>query len=160
MDAPYRAYAVLRAGEEFGAFMMGFECVRVRAGWLALVICIGAACAAIGGCQNRKPDAPEQPAAPPPSPERIAEIRRAEGWLVGEVEAVDTEGRRAAVGGIDPKLVNRMSVFLLLDSSTGEVINDGSMYSTTPSGRIIVTFDGGRTAPKQGDLAAVRKANP
>jgi hypothetical protein len=132
--------------------MMGIERRLLRVGLLGLVLC--------SGCQGKKQGNADQDVAPPPAPERIAEIKRAEGFLVGEVEAVDTEFGRTAVGGIDPKQVNKASFFLYLDSSTGEVINDGKMYSTTASGRIIVTFDTARKAPKVGDLAAVRRANP
>jgi hypothetical protein len=97
------------------------------------------------------------------SPERAAEIRSAysavQGYLVGDVEALDAENHRAAVGGIDPKLINNQSIVSFVDSSSGEILNSGTMVDQTPSGRIIVSYDPDRAAPKRGDLAAVKSAS-
>ena len=114
------------------------------------------------GCKSSKTAQPTA-AAPQASPERLAEVRAnyaaVSGYIVGDVEAIDAPNNHAAVAGIDSKLVNNQSLFNFIDATSGNVINSGNMVEQTPGGRIIVTYDPQRTAPKQGDVVAVKSAS-
>jgi hypothetical protein len=114
------------------------------------------------GCQQQKVEE-DTTATAQVSAERMGEIRQrysaVEGYLVGEVEGVDAENHRAAVGGIDAKLVNNQSLFIFVDGGDGNTINSGTMHShSAVSGRIFVNYFQDATAPKVGDLAVVKAA--
>ena len=115
------------------------------------------------GCKSSKTAQPTAAAAPQASPERLAEVRAnyaaVQGYVVGDVEGVDAPSNHAAVGGIDSKLVTNQSLFSFIDAASGNVINSGNMVEQTPGGRIIVSYDPQRTAPKQGDVVAVKSAS-
>jgi hypothetical protein len=114
------------------------------------------------GCKSSKTE-PTPAAAPQASPERLAEVRAnyaaVSGYIVGDVEGVDAPSNHAAVAGIDSKLVTNQSLFNFVDATSGNVINSGNMVEQTPGGRIIVSYDPQRTAPKQGDVVAVKSSS-
>jgi hypothetical protein len=144
-----------------GSSMMEFNMIdRNRYRGIAAAVGLVLSVATLCGCKSSKTD--NKPTVEV-SPERAAEIRAGysavQGYLVGDVEAVDAENHRAAVGGIDPKLINDQSVVSFVDSNSGDIVNSGTMVDQTPSGRIIVTYDPDRTAPKRGDLAVVKSAS-
>jgi hypothetical protein len=138
--------------------MSRIERARVVVGVLGSMLAAGT----LWGCQPNKPR--EDPTGTAQvSSEKLGEIRQrysaVEGYLVGDVEGIDPENHRAAVGGIDPKLVTNQSTFIFVDASDGNTINSGTMQShSAVSGRIFVNYFQDATAPKAGDLAVVKAA--
>jgi len=115
------------------------------------------------GCQSNR-DGGDKTGTAQVSPEKLAEVRARysaiEGYLVGDVEEVDGQNHRAAVSGIDPKLVQDRAAFFYVDASDGNVTNNGmKLGSSAVSGRIFVDYDPQRTAPKRGDLAVTKVGN-
>jgi hypothetical protein len=132
---------------------------RLRLGVAGALMTIGMLC----GCQSNRDTADKTGTAGVP-PEKLAEVRARysaiEGYLVGDVEEVDPQNHRAAVSGIDPKLVQDQATFFYVDASDGNVTNNGmKLGSSAVSGRIFVDYDPQRTMLKRGDLAVTKVGN-
>ena len=117
----------------------------------------------LGGCQNTNQGEPQPTGPAQASPERIASVRQkyaaVEGYVVGDVEEVDAQTLRAAVGGIDPKQVNNQSIFVFVDPVSESPVNSGTMHSDSAvSGRLFIKYFPDGTAPKRGDLVVVKAA--
>ena len=115
------------------------------------------------GCQSNR-DGGDKTGTPEVPPEKLAEVRARysaiEGYLVGDVEEVDAQNHRAAVSGIDPKLVSDRATFIFVDPRDGNTRNSGIKFGhSAVTGRIFVDYFADGPSPKRGDLAVTKVWN-